>query len=1065
MACYNSIFSVVVTLLATTFFCSYSANSNVSSVAVEQEAKALLQAGWWTHDSLNTSTPSPCNLSGITCNRFGSVTHISLLHNSKVQKKLGRFLNSSSFPNLVHLDLSEAGLFGSIPAEIGTLSKLTHLNLSGNYLIGDLTLSLGNLSQLVRLDISYNSINGSIPPQLGNLSNLGVLNLRSNQINGRIPSTLGRLFNLTHLDISWNRIKGELPNSLTCLDQLVGLDASYTYEINGSIPSDIGKLKNLVSLSLSVNKLCGPLPSTLGQLHKLTYLSFYSNQMNGSIPSQLWNLTNLTSLDLSSNKFTGQLPPALDQLTNLSTLWLDSNQFSGSIPSEIGKLVKLRTLSLFSNMFTGPLPSTLFHLTNLNVLYLDSNQLNGSVPLEIGKLVNLQTLWLSSNMFTGPLPSTLFHLTNLNDLYLHSNQLNGSIPLQIGNLVNLRSLHLRNNMLSGPLPLTLRHLTNLTYFELSSNKISGSIPQEIENLQYLMTLELGNNSLTGPIPSALFNLSNLGSLNISRNQLIGSFPSGKWNLKNLQVVDLSFNNLTSVMVSSLGGCFESVEHLDLSNNHLNGTIPTNICTLSALSSLDLSYNSIGGEIPSQLQKLTNFSFLNLAYNNLSGRIPSSLRSFFQINLSYNRLKGPIPYELASRFPIGTFMGNPDLCGNVRGIPPCFQRYPPSDQGDVVNNVGEKIHKIRVIVPISVFLALLFVILGVRFYTHRLRNKKGLPVSKTRVRNGDIFLIWNYDGKIAYHDIIEATEDFDIRYCIGTGGYGSVYRAQLPNGKVVALKKLHGSEIEQPNLRKSFMNEVKTLTEIRHRNIVRLHGFCLHKSCMFLIYEYMERGSLFYVLNNDAEAVELDWSKRVNIIKGIMHALCYMHHDCTPSIVHRDVTSNNILLNSDLEAVVSDFGTAKLLDPDLSSKTIHAGTYGYIAPELAYTLSVTEKCDVYSFGVVALETLMGKHPKELLSSLTSSSMQSLLLIEILDQRIPPPRSRLAIQDVVLVSTIAFACLQANPKRRPTMESVSKEFLACRTPFAKCFHDISVGQLMNPQVYLDDQPNGLCTISVE
>ncbi|XP_015878986.4 probable leucine-rich repeat receptor-like protein kinase At1g35710 [Ziziphus jujuba] len=179
----------------------------------------------------------------------------------------------------------------------------------------------------------------------------------------------------------------------------------------------------------------------------------------------------------------------------------------------------------------------------------------------------------------------------------------------------------------------------------------------------------------------------------------------------------------------------------------------------------------------------------------------------------------------------------------------------------------------------------------------------------------------------------------------------------------------------------------------------------------------------------------------------------MYHDCSPPIVHRDVTSNNILLNSELEAVVSDFGTAKLLAPDSSNQTIIASTYGYIAPELAYTLSVTEKCDVYSFGVVALETLMGKHPKELLSSLTSSSTQSLLLIEILDQRLPPPRSRSAIRDVMLVSTIAFACLQANPKRRPTMQSLSKEFLACSTPFAKCFHDISVGQLMNPQVYLD------------
>ncbi|KAF3449739.1 hypothetical protein FNV43_RR10470 [Rhamnella rubrinervis] len=350
------------------------------------------------------------------------------------------------------------------------------------------------------------------------------------------------------------------------------------------------------------------------------------------------------------------------------------------------------------------------------------------------------------------------------------------------------------------------------------------------------------------------------------------------------------------------------------------------------------------------------------------------------------------------------------------------------------------------------------------FKHQLRKKQGQQSSETATKNGDIFSIWNYDGTNAYNDIIQATKDFDIRYCIGTGSYGSVYRAKLPNGKVVAVKKLHISEAHEATLKRSFMNEVKTLTKIRHRNIVRLHGFCLHKRCMFLIYEYMERGSLFYVLNNDEDAVELNWSKRVNIIKGIVHALSYMHHDCVPPIVHRDISSTNILLNSELKAVVSDFGTARFLDHKSSNQTIEVGTYGYIAPEVAYSMIITEKCDVYSFGVVALETLMGRHPKELLSSLLSSSTQSLLLTEILDQRLPPLRTRSVVQDVVFVSKIAFACLHANPRYRPSMESVAKEFGASRIPFTKCLHDISVGQLMNPQVYLYDQSE-LSTISVE
>ncbi|XP_024041894.1 probable leucine-rich repeat receptor-like protein kinase At1g35710 [Citrus clementina] len=121
-----------------------------------------------------------------------------------------------------------------------------------------------------------------------------------------------------------------------------------------------------------------------------------------------------------------------------------------------------------------------------------------------------------------------------------------------------------------------------------------------------------------------------------------------------------------------------------------------------------------------------------------------------------------------------------------------------------------------------------------------------------------------------------------------------------------------------------------------------------------------------------------WTKRVNGVKGMAHALSYLHHDCTPPIVHRDISSNNVLLNSELEAFVADFGVARLLNFDSSNRTLLAGTYGYIAPELAYTMVVTEKSDVYSFGVVALEVLMGKHPRELLSSLSSSLDKNITL---------------------------------------------------------------------------------------
>ncbi|QHN87098.1 Stkq [Arachis hypogaea] len=229
------------------------------------------------------------------------------------------------------------------------------------------------------------------------------------------------------------------------------------------------------------------------------------------------------------------------------------------------------------------------------------------------------------------------------------------------------------------------------------------------------------------------------------------------------------------------------------------------------------------------------------------------------------------------------------------------------------------------------------------------------------------------------------------YCIGTGAYGSVYRAQLPSGKVVALKKLHQLESQNPSFDKSFRNEVKMLTQIIHRNIVKFHGFCLHNRCMFLIYEYMERGNLFYALRIDDEAEELSWSQRVNI----------------------------------LHVVVSDFGTARLIDPDSSNQTLQVGTYEYLAPELAYMLTLTEKCDVYSFGVVALETLMGRHMGDLISSLFESSSKNIIVKDLLDSRIHLPSCQKDIQVIVQVVTLALACLHSNSKSRLSMQQVAHE----------------------------------------
>ncbi|XP_037474301.1 MDIS1-interacting receptor like kinase 2-like [Triticum dicoccoides] len=297
-------------------------------------------------------------------------------------------------------------------------------------------------------------------------------------------------------------------------------------------------------------------------------------------------------------------------------------------------------------------------------------------------------------------------------------------------------------------------------------------------------------------------------------------------------------------------------------------------------------------------------------------------------------------------------------------------------------------------------------------------------------------IWNFDGKIAFEDILSATENFDEKYCIGIGGYGSVFRVQLEGGLIFAVKLLHS--MEEQNDEGTFHAEIEVLTKIRHRCIVKLYGFCSHSQCKFLVYDLIERGSLLSILDEQELAKELDWANRISNVTDVAQALSYLHHDCEDPIVHRDIKSSNILLDIDYKAYVSDFGMAKKLKHGCSSwSTIFAGTCGYIAPELSSTMVLTEKCDVYSFGVVALEVVMGRHPGDLLLPFFCRTEQPGKFQDILDQRVTAP-STTDENDVILVALVAFACLQIKPKARATMQQRNEIQKGDHGPFHIALH---------------------------
>nr|XP_048326779.1 MDIS1-interacting receptor like kinase 2-like [Ziziphus jujuba var. spinosa] len=266
----------------------------------------------------------------------------------------------------------------------------------------------------------------------------------------------------------------------------------------------------------------------------------------------------------------------------------------------------------------------------------------------------------------------------------------------------------------------------------------------------------------------------------------------------------------------------------------------------------------------------------------------------------------------------------------------------------------------------------------------------------------------------------------VGYSSNTKGY-RVYH--LKTNKLIVSKNVKVDEgavwyWEKSEVQASKKNFIQKHDEIQEENdsndedAVGIRG----TRSLTVVYEKSIRD----ILRSEKGARELNWVKRVGIVKGVADALSYMHHDRVPPIIHRNISSKNVLLDSELEAHVSDFGIAKFLNPDSSNWTAIAGTYGYLAPEHAYTMVVTEKCDVYSFGVLALEILMGKHPGELISSLQSSDFESIRHKVELDPRLSPPAAtENNIDDKLgLIMKLAISCLSANPQARPTMRTVSK-----------------------------------------
>ncbi|KAK6265020.1 hypothetical protein SCA6_020454 [Theobroma cacao] len=596
--------------------------------------------------------------------------------------------------------------------------------------------------------------------------------------------------------------------------------------------------------------------------------------------------------------------------------------------------------------------------------------------------------------------------------------------------------------------------------DISGLGLSGAMGYLLSDLMSLRTLDLSNNNIHDTIPYQL--PPNLTSLNLAGNNLSGNLPYS-----------------ISTMVT--------LTYLNLSHNSLSLSVGDLFANLADLGTLDLSFNNFSGDLPNSFSSLSNLSMLYMQNNQLTGslNVLSGL-SLTILNVAKNHFSGWIPQEL---FSLPTFIYDGNSFANGPAPPPPPYSPPPPRRSHNKHNSGSGARtspasdgqssdsdngpsaQLIVGIVLGSLLLVVLALLALVFCIHK--NKK--KVSGARASRGSLSVGSN-DGHTEMQEqrvknvaaVIDlkpppaekltadkmskngslkrmkspitatsytvaslqtATNSFSQEYLIGEGSLGRVYRAEFPNGKTMAIKKIDNAALslqEEDN----FLEAVSNMSRLRHPNIVTLAGYCAEHGQRLLVYEYVGNGSLHDMLHfSDDGSKTLSWNARVRVALGTARALEYLHEVCLPSVVHRNFKSANILLDEELNPQLSDCGLAALTpNTERQVSTQMVGSFGYSAPEFALSGLYTVKSDVYSFGVVMLELLTGRKP---LDSSRTRSEQSLVRwatpqlhdIDALAKMVDPALNGMyPAKSLSRFADIIALCVQPEPEFRPPMSEV-------------------------------------------
>ncbi|XP_030443155.2 probable LRR receptor-like serine/threonine-protein kinase RFK1 isoform X1 [Syzygium oleosum] len=842
------------------------------------------------------------------------------------------------------------------------------------------------------------------------------------------------------------------------------------YSLPGILPPELTKLPYLREIDFAYNYLSGEIPDKLGSM-QLTSITLLVNRLSGAIPKSLANIISLTHLNLEANQFSGPVPPELGSLINLQHLILSSNQLTGNVPPTFAALGNLTDFRINDNNFNGTIPTFIQNWKQLNRLEMHASGLEGPIPSQVSALNKVEELRISD--IDGPLQlfPALENMTGLVKLVLRSCNISGQIPPYMWNLQDLELLDLSFNKLTGQIPATI-NLKHIRFIFLTSNLLTGNVPDSI--LKEGTSVDLSYNDFTwqGPQQPAC-----RGNMNLNLNLFRGSSAENNSGRGDPCLENFQCPHYSSCLHVNCGGkdatikesrqmiIYQGDEYIeggaakyylnrdefwgfsstgdfmdDNDKQNLRYTVSLPSSNLSVLdatartSPISLTYFHYCLENGMYTVKL-RFSEIqftnNKTYNSLGRRVfdiyvqGKSMQKDYDIEIAAGAAQKP--REEAYNVSVTNNILEIRLVFAGKGttrIPERGVYGPLISSISVVSDVkecsrGGKQKTAYIVVGVGggafcIVLLSLCILKWKGYFRGRTKRRQGMEGLDLQM------------GTFSIKQIKAATNDFDSANKIGEGGFGAVYKGQLNDGTVIAVKQL-SSKSRQGN--REFLNEIGMISCLQHPNLVKLHGCCIEGDQLSVVYEYMENNSLARALfGPENHQLQLDWPTRLKICTGIAKGLAFLHEESRIKIVHRDIKATNVLLDRDLTPKISDFGLARLHEEEnthISTKV--AGTIGYMAPEYALWGYLTYKADVYSFGVVALEIVSGKSNN---SSLPSDDYFCLLdwachlqqtgnLMRLVDEKL---QTKVNKEETEIAVKVALLCTNASPSLRPTMSEV-------------------------------------------